>query len=101
MFKLAKYDIEGHFLGFETLTNQLVICDKSQSEIDRLLDIGTTVNIGCSFDLSKLLSPIAEDLPKTTNIFYDLFLEDFNGDLIDVPILIDNLKNGDNPNQNQ
>jgi hypothetical protein len=56
------------------------------------------VNIGCSFDLSKLLSPIAEDLPKTTNIFYDLFLEDFNGDLIDVPILIDNLKNGDNPN---
>lgn len=32
-FKLAKYELDGTFLGYEDLTDQLVICDKSTEEI--------------------------------------------------------------------
>jgi hypothetical protein len=58
------------------------------------------VSIGCTFDLEKLIMNM-DDLPKTANFFYDLFLEDYNGDLIDVPILINNLKTatGNQPNE--
>lgn len=33
-------------------------------------------------------------------MFYELYLEDFNGDLVDVPVLIQNMqdKNGNRPN---
>jgi hypothetical protein len=50
------------------------------------------VSLSCTFDLEKLISNIENDLPKTANFFYDLFLEDYNGDLIDVPVLVSNLK---------
>lgn len=55
-FKLAKYDIEGNFYGFEELTNQLVICEKPREEVQRIYRIGTSVDISCTFDLSNLIS---------------------------------------------
>lgn len=57
--------------------------------------------LSCTFDLEKLISNIENDLPKTANFFYDLFLEDYNGDLIDVPVLVSNLKTaqGGQPNE--
>jgi len=44
----------------------------------------------CKFDVTKLLDTT---MPKQTNIFYDMFLEDYNGDLIDIPVYIKNLNN--------
>ena len=55
-YKLAKFGLEGQFYGFETLTDQLLICETSTAEIDRLMRFGTTIEKSCKFDLSKLTS---------------------------------------------
>ena len=36
-----------------------------------------------------MLDPLL--LPKQANIFYDMYLEDWNGNLIDVPVYVTNL----------
>ena len=38
------------------------------------------------------MSTSAFDFHKSQNLFFELFLEDFNEDLIDVPVLIKNFK---------
>eukprot|EP00351_Strombidinopsis_sp_SopsisLIS2011_P002495 CAMPEP_0116870894 /NCGR_PEP_ID=MMETSP0463-20121206/1010_1 /TAXON_ID=181622 /ORGANISM="Strombidinopsis sp, Strain SopsisLIS2011" /LENGTH=70 /DNA_ID=CAMNT_0004508303 /DNA_START=1008 /DNA_END=1220 /DNA_ORIENTATION=- len=70
------------------MTDELIICDIPNEEIVRSMQIGTTVEFGCTFDLAKLTSENKYDHPTNENIFYDLFLVDYNGDLIDVPVLI-------------
>lgn len=61
---------------------------------------GTTIQNECTFDLSRLVSSNKQDHPRNENIFYELFIEDYNGDLIDVPVLVRNFmdKNGQKPN---
>lgn len=54
-FKLAKYDINGTFFGFEELSNQLMICDMPAEEVDRVFGIGNTVQSQCVIDLSQLI----------------------------------------------
>jgi hypothetical protein len=41
------------------------------------------------------------DHPSNENIFYELYLQDYNGDLIDVPVLIRNFndESGGTPNE--
>lgn len=53
----------------------------------------------CSFDATKLITSYLQ--PNNTDVFYDLYLVDFNGDLIDVPVKINNYvdSSGSNPNQ--
>jgi len=99
-FKVAKYDLEGNFYGFEDLTNQLVICEKTQDELQRIYRIGTTVEILCTFDLGRLVSSNKYDLVKNANMFYELYLLDYNGNMIDVPTLISNVVSdtGNTPN---
>ena len=89
-FKLAKYDIFGKFYGFEDLNNQLFLCQTPQNVLTQLLSIGTTLKNECSFDLSKLVSKTEQ--PNNVNMFYEMFLVDYNGDLIDVPVKINQLK---------
>ena len=43
----------------------------------------------CEFDTKKLTSRITE--PKTANIFYDMFIVDFNDNIVDVPVKITNI----------
>lgn len=64
------------------------------------MKFGTTIENDCTFDLRRLTSSNQYDHPKNENMFYELFIQDFNGDLIDVPVLIRNLndKNGLKPN---
>ena len=92
-FKLAKYDIEGNFHGFEDLTNQLVICEKSREEISRIYEIGTSVNIPCTYDLSNLISTNKYDRPRLENFFFELYMVDWDESLIDIPVLIGSVKN--------
>ena len=94
-FKLAKYDIEGHFYGFKDLTNQLVICERPREEIDRIYAIGASVDIDCTYDLSNLVSPNAFDRPRLANYFFELFLVDYQDTLVDVPVLINEVDNFD------
>lgn len=84
----------GHFLGFESLVEQVFICETSRDDIQDLMMIGTSLVRTCKFDLEKLVD--ASNYPKNANIFYELFLEDYNGDLIDVPVLNTNMKCLDN-----
>lgn len=42
-FKIAEYDLDGTFLGFEDLEDQLVLCARPSEELNRIYDIGTTV----------------------------------------------------------
>lgn len=49
-----------------------------------MTSIGTTFVHRCSFDLQKLTDPAL--YPQNVNIFYEMYLIDYNGDLIDVPV---------------
>lgn len=62
--------------------------------LGQLLSIGTTLKNECTFDLSKLLS--YSEKPSNLNMFYEMFLVDYNGDLIDVPVKINQLKDTSN-----
>ena len=44
----------------------------------------------CTFDLKKLISSNEFERPKMENLFFELYLLDYNDDLIDVPVLIEN-----------
>lgn len=87
-YKLAKFDLEGNFFGFETLKDQLLLCQTSTEDVERLTKFGTTIENSCNFDLSRLTSSSPYDNPKNQNMFYELYLEDYDGQLVDVPVLI-------------
>ena len=61
---------------------------------------GTTIENSCTFDVSNLISANVYDNPRNQNIFYEMYIQDFNGDLIDVPVNIRNFNdlNGNSPN---
>lgn len=86
-FKLASYTIEGDFLGFQDLTHQLFVCEVGEEDVEKFTTIGSTIDRTCLFDLGLLTNPLT--FPRHTNLFFDLFLVDYNGDLIDVPVRID------------
>jgi len=56
-FKLASWDIDGNFLGFADLADQLFLCPVSPEELKRLTSIGRVSRSKCSFDLKKLTEP--------------------------------------------
>ena len=43
----------------------------------------------CAFDLSRLTAQ--STFPKAANRFYDMFLVDYDGSLIDVPVKVNQL----------
>jgi len=73
-FKLASFDLNGEFLGFQDLTNQLVACEESIQQVERLYKIGTTVEMKCMFNIERLFSTNPFDHPPNENIFFELFL---------------------------
>ena len=84
-FKVAKYQIDGTFVGWENLNDQMIMCPSTSQEITNTFRIGQAVDISCKFDLSRLIGE-EFDRPEGTNYLYDIFLEDYNKDLIDVPV---------------
>lgn len=88
-FKLAEYDIYGNFLRFEDLSDQLFICETPAEDVEKLLTVGNTLLQGCAFDLSRLTAQ--STFPRTANKFYDMFLVDYDGSLIDVPVKVNQL----------
>lgn len=56
------------------------------------MKFGTTIKNTCTFDLSRLVSSSSFDHPSNENIFYELYMVDYNGDLIDVPVLVQNMQ---------
>jgi len=52
--------------------------------------IGVTQQFWCDFDLKHLISKNKWERPQSENFFYELYLRDYNDDLIDIPLLIEN-----------
>ena len=99
-FMLAKYAFDGTFLGWESFSNQIYLCPISYTDSSVIRKVGQTIHINWNFDVQKLVSKTIE-LPNL-NYFFEMFLVDYNGDLIDIPVLIDNFVDatGTYPNHN-
>ncbi|OMJ90235.1 hypothetical protein SteCoe_7436 [Stentor coeruleus] len=82
-FKLAEFSIDGTFLGFQDLSDQLILCPHSLEEAKKFREFGTNVKISCDLDLSWISSE-----KKTT--FYELYFIDSDGTMHGVPVLITN-----------
>lgn len=65
-----------------------------------MLKFGAVTKNTCSFALDDLVKWDPSNLPSEANNFFELFLEDRNGNLVDIPVLIKNFRtsDGDTPN---
>ncbi len=77
------------------------ICDKPSETIQDIFRIGVTQHYHCKFDLKKLTTPNKFERPQIGDFFFELYLRDYNDDLIDVPVLIEDTAgaNGGYPNR--
>ena len=62
-YKLAKFDLEGNFYGFEDLKDQLLLCQTSTENIEQISRFGASIENSCNFDLSRLTSGNTYDHP--------------------------------------
>ena len=60
------------------------MCEPQVNQAEEFFKIGAMKKVNCTVDLKALTSNAT--LPRYANLFYDLFMEDFDGSLIDVPI---------------
>ena len=75
------------------------LCPMNYDDVLKMMQFGSVVENNCEFSLSQLISQ--NTLPEEANTFFELYIKDSNGDLIDVPVLITNLKDnsGATPNE--
>jgi hypothetical protein len=99
-FYLARYAINGTFEGFEKLKTELSICPMTYSEIRNTLKFGAITKNTCEFNLYDLVKWNPDNLPQESNHFFDLFIKDSKGNLIDVPTLITNFRDADGKTPN-
>ena len=100
-FLLTRYDLEGNFYGFFEMDGDLSICRLASDDQSDIYRIGVDLKYSCTIDLKKLISNKEFERPRIQNYFFEMYLKDYNDDLIDVPILIENLQSqgGGYPNQ--
>ena len=69
-------------------------------EVIDMTTFGVVSSISCEIHLIDLAKNDEQNLPQTANYFYELYLENINEDLVDVPVLIKNFRDseGDYPN---
>ena len=87
-YYVAKYNINGTFLGMDPLTTEFEFCSKSYDDGVRYRSFGNTIIQNCYINLAQYL------LRNYTMIFYELYLFDPVQQIyIDIPIMIDNIEN--------
>jgi hypothetical protein len=62
-------------------------------DVLNMLKFGAVTENTCEYSLIDLVKWNPDDLPLEANTFFDLFILDRNGNLIDVPVLIRNFRN--------
>lgn len=99
-FWLARYTLEGEFQSMQQLGNELSPCFIDMQEVIDMTTFGVVSSISCEIHLIDLAKNDEQNLPQTANYFYELYLENINKDLVDVPVLIKNFRDseGDYPN---
>ncbi len=55
-FYLGRYMMNGTFVGFEVLKNQLNLCPFNYEDIQKMLKFGSVTENTCDFDLFKLIN---------------------------------------------
>lgn len=68
-----------------------MICDTPSEEVEKAFRIGNTLIVACQVDLSQLVTKSKFNTFRNKNFFYELFLVDFDGSLIDIPVLVTNI----------
>jgi hypothetical protein len=89
---MGRYDINGTFLGFEILRDQLNLCPLTYDDVLNMMRFGAVTESICEFELGQLIEVNSKDMPREANYFFDLYIKDRNGNLIDVPIAIRNYR---------
>lgn len=84
-FKLARYAVNGTFLGLDDLSSQLQLCTEHPDKAKSFARFGTYYENKCLIDLNTLL-----DAPEPE--LYDLYFEDANEKLFPVPVKLYNLR---------
>ena len=98
-FQLGRYAMNGTFLGYTELKSQLSVCPMSFHDVQNQNRFGTITVNNCELFLQDLLRA-ERSLANEANIFYELYLQDDNGNFVDVPVLVRNyrLRDGSRPN---
>ncbi len=82
---VAKFKPNGTFMSLGPLSTDLFLCPKTtQEQLDDFQKVGFNSKHACYFDMYDALN-------NTETLFYELFVRDINGNLIDVPVQINNL----------
>lgn len=88
---LARYALDGTFLGFHQLASQMSACPMTYNDVLNMQRFGAMTENFCEFDLDSLMKGAGEE-PEAANVLFELFLKDDKGNLIDVPVLIKNYR---------
>lgn len=84
-FWVAKFRANGTFIGLEALPSSLFLCPRAnQEQLDDFQRVGVNSRRQCYFDMFDAIN-------NTETIFYEMFVKDYNGKLVDVPVRIANL----------
>lgn len=80
---VAKFTVNGTFLGIDNLLPSFFLCPKATFEqVNDFSRIGANLKYDCDFDLRELI--------EGETIFYELFVMNSDNKLIDVPVYIQN-----------
>jgi hypothetical protein len=79
-------------MGFQKLSKQISLCPMTYNDIIRMTKFGVVTQNTCEFELKDLIVNDADKLPVDANAFFELYIEDSRGNLIDVPVLIHNFR---------
>ncbi len=91
-FTLATFATNGSFLGFSKLSNQLHLCAGQLSDITKFLQVGHSADVSCSISFGAIADK--------DGLAYELFVNDVNGLMYPVPVVVSNLRSGTaQPNQ--
>lgn len=96
---LGRFSFEGDFLGYTELNTELSLCPMSYGDVLSQRLYGTQIESKCEISLD-LITAVGTAAPADTNVFYELYVEDKDGVLMEIPVLIRNYRYGDGKTPN-
>ena len=95
-YYLARYAMDGTFMGFTELKDQLSLCPLTFDEVKKMRKFGVVSEVSCDIELSQLAVKLDSlQLSSEANTFFELYLSDYEGNLIDVPVLMETFQDSE------
>lgn len=93
-FYVSTYTLNGTYLGFFPVNNQLSLCSRVGQDISDFRKFGVTFQTKFFFYFIERCAVDLRNLIKNKNtLFYELYLKDIDGKYVPIPILVRNLRN--------